>query len=214
VAHIKAPSGKLEATVLTWGKGETLFRVHPEIYGSAQFNPSAAGDARFSPLLDAAGTVIPTIYAGTTLDCALMETVFHDVPFVAGPKMLSKTTHIAGKVYSQFTLSRNLELIDLSAIPLRKLGISRKDLIECDGTQYPQTRAWAVALHEQFPNAEGLTWTSRQADPARALILFGDRVANSVFGVMASPTSLLLSDGSAVIEVLTLSQRLGVLLTP
>jgi hypothetical protein len=164
-------------------------------------------------LLDAAGTVIPTIYAGTTLDCALMETVFHDVPFAAGPKMLSKATHVAGKVYSQLALSRNLELIDLSAIPLRKLGISRKDLIECDGTQYSQTRAWAVALHGQYPNAEGLAWTSRQADPARAFVLFGDRVGGSAFGVTSSPTSLLLSDGSAILEVLTLAQRLGVLLT-
>jgi len=91
-----------------------------------------------------------------------METVFHDVPFVAGPKMWSKATHVAGKVWSQLNLSRNLALIDLSAVPLRKLGISRKDLIECDGTQYPETRAWALALHDQYPNAEGLTWTSRR----------------------------------------------------
>jgi RES domain len=78
---------------------------------------------------------------------------------------------------SALTLSRNLALIDLSAIPLRKLGISRKDLIECDGSQYPETRAWALALHDQYPNAEGLSWTSGQADPARALVLFEDRFA-------------------------------------
>lgn len=105
-----------------------------------------------------------------------METVFHDVPFAAGPKHWSKATHVAGKVYSQLNLSRNLALIDLSAVPLRKLGISRKDLIECDGSQYPETRAWALALHDQYPNAEGLTWTSRQADPAGALVLFEDRL--------------------------------------
>jgi hypothetical protein len=64
------------------------------------------------------------------------------------------------------TSAGTLALIDLSAVPLRKLGISRKDLIECDGSQYPETRAWALALHDQYPNAEGLTWTSRQADPA------------------------------------------------
>jgi RES domain len=132
-----------------------------------KFNPSPAGNARFSPLVNAAETVVPTIYAGTTLDYALMETVFHDVPFAAGPKMWSKATHVAGKVYSQLMLSRNLALIDLSAIPLRRLGISRKDLIECDGSHYPETRAWALALRDQYPNAEGLTWTSRQADPAR-----------------------------------------------
>ena len=89
--------------------------------------------------MNAAGVVIPTIYAGTTLDCALMETVFHDVPFAAGPKICSKASHVAGKVYSQLTLSRDLALIDLSAIALHKLGISRKDLIESDGSQYPET---------------------------------------------------------------------------
>lgn len=164
--------------------------------------------------MNVAGAVIPTIYAGTTLDCALMETVFHDVPFVAGPKNWSKATHIAGKVYSQLTLSRNLALIDLSAVPLRKLGISRKDLIECDGSQYPETRAWALALHDQYPNAEGLTWTSRQADPARALVLFEDRFTSAALTASGTPTSLLLPDGSAILEVLMLAQRLGVLLTP
>ena len=172
------------------------------------------GNARFSPLVNAAGTVVPTLYAGTTLDCALMETVFHDVPFVAGPKSWSKASHVAGKVYSRLTLGRNLALIDLSAVPLHKLGISRKDLIECDASQYPETRALALALHDQYPNAEGLTWTSRQADPARALVLFEDRLTALAMTASGAPSSLLLSDGSAILEVLMLAERIGVLLTP
>jgi RES domain len=194
--------------------GETVYRVHPDAYGSVEFNPSSAGNARFSPPVNAAGGVIPTLYAGTTLDCALMETVFHDVPFVSGPKMWSKATHVAGKVWSQLTLTRDLALIDLSAVPLHKLGISRKDLIECDGSQYPETRAWALALHDQYPSAEGLTWTSRQADPARALVLFEDHLTGAVLSPSGAPNPLLLSDGSAILEILVLAQRLGVLLTP
>ena len=143
-----------------------------------------------------------------------METVFHDVPFVAGPKMWSKATHVAGKVWSQLTLSRDLALIDLSAVPLRKLGISRKDLIECDSSQYAETRDWAQALHDQYPDAEGLTWTSRQADPARAIVLFEDHLKSTVLIPSGLPTQLLLSDGSARLEILMLAQRLGVLLTP
>ena len=164
-------------------------------------------------MLDAAGAVVPTIYAGTTLDCALMETVFHDVPFMAGLKMLSKASHVAKKVYSQLRVNRDLRLIDLSAIPLHKLGISRKELIESDGAQYSETRAWAEALHLQQLDADGLTWTSRQADPARALVLFGDRVDSSVLDVAAAASPLLLPDGSAILEVLALAQRLDVLLT-
>ena len=191
-----------------------MYRVHSDAYGSVEFNPSPAGNARFSPLVNVASAVIPTLYAGTTLDCALMETVFHDVPFVAGPKMWSKATHLAGKVWSQLALNHDLALVDLSAVPLRKLGISRKDLIECDGSQYPETRAWALALHDQYPNAEGLTWTSRQADPARAIVLFEDNLKGSGLIPSGLPTPLLLSDGSARLEILMLAQRLGVLLTP
>ena len=143
-----------------------------------------------------------------------METVFHDVPFAAGQKMWSKTSHVAGKVYSQLTLTRDLNLIDLSAISLHKLGISRKDLIECDGSQYPETRAWALALHDKHLDAEGLTWTSRQADPERAIVLFEDRLTGPALVTSGASTPLLLPDGSAIIEVLTLAQRLGVLLTP
>lgn len=143
-----------------------------------------------------------------------METVFHDVPFVNGHKMWSKAKYVAGMVYSQLTLSRNLALIDLSAISLRKLGISRKDLIESSGKQYPKTRAWALALHDQYPNAEGLAWTSRQADPARAVVLFEDRLNGPALVTSGAPASLLLSDGSAILEVLTLAERLEVFLTP
>jgi hypothetical protein len=58
---------------------------------------------------------------------------------------------VAGKVYSTTTLTRNVALIDLSSIPLRQLGISRKDLIESGGVQYPKTRLWALALYDQHP---------------------------------------------------------------
>jgi len=143
-----------------------------------------------------------------------METVFHDVPFVAGPKNWSKATHVAGKVYSQLTLSRNLALIDLSAVPLRKLGDLAQGPDRVRWLAISRTRAWALALHDQYPNAEGLTWTSRQADPARALVLFEDRLTGPALTASGTPTSLLLSDGSAILEVLMLAQRLGVLLTP
>jgi hypothetical protein len=139
-----------------------------------EFNPSPAGNARFSPLVNAAGAVIPTLYAGTTLDCALMETVFHDVPFVAGPKIWSKATHVAGKVYSQLIL---------------------------DGP-------WLCTTNIR------MLWASRQADPARALVLFQDHLTAPALTASGVPTSLLLSDGSAMLKVLMLAQRLGVLLTP
>jgi hypothetical protein len=104
--------------------------------------------------------------------------------------------------------------MDLSPISLRKLGISRRDLIESGSSQYPKTRAWALALHDQFPYAEGLRWTSRQAASYTGLVLFEDRLTGPTFTVKGSPTPLLQADGSAILDVLLLAQRLGVNLTP
>jgi RES domain-containing protein len=154
--------------------------------------------------------VIPTLYAGTTLDCALMETAFHDVPYAAGPKMLSKARHVADRSHSSLRFRVDLALVDLSTIALRKLGVSRSELIDTDASHYGETREWALALHEQYPTAQGLKWTSRQDDTAMALVLFGDRVDGSAFELLGGPVSLLQPDGSACFEVLDLATRLGV----
>ena len=50
-------------------------------YASTSFNNSPASNARFSPLLDAAGAVVPSIYAASSLEGVLMESVLRDVPF-------------------------------------------------------------------------------------------------------------------------------------
>jgi hypothetical protein len=156
--------------------------------------------------------VIPTLYAGTTLDCALMETVFHDVPYAAVPKMLSKAKHVAGRSHSSLKFRVDLTLVDLSTICLRRLGISRSQLIDTDASHYDESREWALALHEQYPAAQGLKWTSRQDDTALALVLFGDRIDGSAFELTGGPVSLLQPDGSACYQVLDLATRLGVYL--
>jgi len=141
-----------------------------------------------------------------------METVFHDVPYAAGPKMISKAKHVAGRSRSSLRFRVDLTLVDLSTISLRKLGIPRSELIDCDASHYSKTREWAVALHEQHPAALGLKWTSRQDDTATALVLFGDRVNASAFELLRGPLSLLEPDGSVCFEVLDLATRLGVFL--
>lgn len=45
---------------------------------------------RWSPSDQRKLGAVERIYAGTSLDCALMETVFHDVPFARRPKNWSQ----------------------------------------------------------------------------------------------------------------------------
>jgi hypothetical protein len=115
-----ADIAKLVKTV-TWPKDRVIHRIHLKIYGSSEFNPGPKGNARFSPIKAADGASIPTLYGGTTFDCAAMETVFHDVPFAAGLKTFDKQKLI-DQVYSQVTPRRDLDLVDLSTTALRKLG--------------------------------------------------------------------------------------------
>lgn len=204
------PVESLQATLIEWGAEMTLYRVHHERFRANAFNPTRKGNARFSPVLDPSGRVIPTLYAGSTVDCSLMETVFHNVPYKTGFKPLSLSI-LDQQVLSGVTPKRNLLLVDLGTIALHKLGVKRSQLIETTKAHYPRTRRWAEALYAQFPKAQGLRWTSRQDDHAHAVVLFGTRIkANEI---STEPDSIpLIADGEPILPVLDLAIRLGVTL--
>jgi hypothetical protein len=174
-----APSAaSFDAKLMSWGAGEIMHRVHDAVYPVDSFNPSPLGNARFSPIRDSAGNVIPTLYAATTPQGALMETVFHDVPYKRGFKRVS-VGRVEGKLSSTLVFLSDFELIDLGKIGLRRLGVHPHDLIDTTKAHYPETRKWAESLYAAYPQAQGLIWPSRQDDRARAVVLFGTRVGAS-----------------------------------
>jgi len=202
------PPEPLQATLIEWGAGKTLYRVHHQRFRPNAFNPNPHGNARFSPIRDRTGKIIPTLYAGTTLDCALMETVFHDVPYKTGFKPLPLSI-LEEQVHSAISIRHNLRLVDLGTVALHKLGIKRSHLIDTTKALYPRTRRWAEALHEQFAAAQGLRWTSRQDDHAFALVLFGHRVKASDLTPVSGQMRLI-ENNEAILPVLELAVRLGV----
>ncbi|WP_434702569.1 RES family NAD+ phosphorylase [Pseudomonas sp. Z1-12] len=113
------PAATLHVTFTVIAKGDVLHRVHQDKYQPVQFNPGVHGNARFSPIQDDQGRAIPTLYGGTTVDCALMETVFHDVPHTAGFKSFDKGK-LTGQVHSAVQVSQPLHLVDLSNVSLRR----------------------------------------------------------------------------------------------
>lgn len=206
------PAGDLHASFTELVEGTVLHRVHQSQYLVDQFNPGVRGNARFSPIQDDQGQAIPTLYAGTTLPCALMETVFHDVPHTAGFKSFDKAK-LAGQVHSTVRVEAGLQLVDLSSVALRKLGVTRKQLIDTEKDRYPATREWAMALHRQCPQAQGLSWVSRQDDSARAVVLFGDRIAEGALQAGDGSQSLI-DDPDTYDAVLDLADRIGVSIVP
>ena len=87
--------------------------------------------------------------------------------------------------------------------------MTRGQLIDTEKDQYPATRQWAAAIHRQCPQAQGLSWVSRQDDSARAVVLFGDRIPRGALRPEADSRSLL-EDVGAYDAVLELAERIGV----
>ena len=155
-----------------------MYRVHDTIYAVDQFNPSPKGNARFSPILDPSGKVIPTLYAATTPRGALMESVFRDVSYRTGFKHVD-AKRLEGRVCSTLLFQTDFQLLDLSKVALRGLGIPPRQLIDTTKAHYPATRSWAEQVYAAHPHIQGFLWSSRQDDRALAVVLFGSRVKAS-----------------------------------
>ena len=193
-----------------WGAGATMYRVHETIFAVDQFNPSPRGNARFSPIHDPSGNVIPTLYAATTPRGALMESVFRDVPYRAGFKNVDPK-RLEGRVCSTLLCEKDFQLLDLSKVALRGIGIQPRQLIDTTKAHYPVTRQWAEQVYAAFPHLQGFLWSSRQDDRALAVVLFGSRVrASALFdGKLSRP---LIRKGVPEDFVLELATDLRVLL--
>ena len=205
---VRDPPAVLHITPAIWKTGVALHRVHLDVYAAEAFNPGIKGNARFSPIVNAAGKPIPTLYGGSSFNCAAMETVFHDVPFASGLKTFAKH-RLEGQLHSVLATTAALTLADLRNVPLRKLGVERKQLIDTEKDTYGQTRKWAAAIHAQHAHIQGLYWTSRQDDSAMAVMLFGDRIGAGVL-TRRGTSRTLLDDGPAYMELLTSADMIGV----
>lgn len=196
------PSINLKVRKIDLAKGTKLFRVHSKNYKADQYNPSSVGNARFSPIKDSGGAVIPTIYAAETLAAALMETVFHDVSHAPGFKTVDESLKIDPNAHCELLTSHKIKLAVLYGAPMRALGITEGELIHSTGEDYLDTRKWAMAIHAQHPDVQGLVWVSKQCSPDKAYIFFGDRCPTPTFTVSVAYPDLHDSHCKSVIEQL------------
>jgi RES domain len=186
--------GSLDPLLLNWEAGRAVVRCHSVRFGATEFNPGS-GCGRFHPFAGLAGKeTVPVLYAADDLDGCLSETIFHDVP-VSGPGKRVGRFALEEMVVSTLTCERELTLVQLSGFGLRRLGVSRLELIESGAEDYRETAAWARSLHASSRTIDGLIWVSRQKDDSRALVLFGDRVARSSLRIDRHPLALYVSPG-------------------
>ena len=187
--------------------GAPVERVHDRRYGAAEFNPCKGSPTRFAPIRDADGNCVPSLYAAGSVEAAIHETIFHDVPAGAGRATVPAGL-VRGRAHGRLVLQRDVRLASLRAPDLRRWRIARQSPIGAPPRLYPDTARWAAAIHRAFPDVEGLVWTSQRCDPDSAYLFFGDRVAPADFRIAATRDGR--GDASFLADVREAGRRCGI----
>lgn len=169
---VPPPPGPFDAETETLASAAALYRVGNNRRPIDQFNPGIGSPTRFAFFGD---PVIPVLYAADTPEAALAESLLHDIP-MSGGNLVFDT--YAQAVMGRLIVVRELRLASLRGLGLRRLGVEARQLTDTDATEYPRTVAWAKAAHDN--GFDGLSWTSRRCNDARAVVLFGDRCVDAL----------------------------------
>lgn len=166
--------------------GTELHRIHPDAFGSTQFNDTDKGNARFSPIRDAAKTIIPTIYAAQSFECAACEIILRcpDTPprvrTSVAPRDIVYPSDYRAHAHSHVRTTADLNLVSITTADQRKIGVNANGLLAGPKSTYALTRGWAERIHQTCPDAQGLYYNSHQYGPEFAVVLFGDRVPDDI----------------------------------
>lgn len=208
---IRAPTANLATPKTIPLKKSAIFhRVHDRTFAGDTFNLCKGSPTRFAPITEKSGTCVPSLYAGNTLESAIYETVFHDVP----AKALLKTVpmqNVLVRAHSTLEVMRPLTLASLRTPDLKRWRLTRNALISSSPKLYGQTARWAEAIHRQFLDIDGLIWTSNQCDPDDAYLFFGDRVAPSDFKIITTRDGL--ADKTLLADIRTSGTRANIFIT-
>jgi hypothetical protein len=205
----RPPTPPLDALIVSWPPtGFEIHTIHNTDFEPQSFNPGVSTrPTRFAPICDSSDKPVPYLYGGSSLDCAIFETIFHNIPLDATDKFVD-LDDFADRAHGVVRPQRDLRLVDLTTDGLHRLKIPKSELIESPPADYVDTARWAQALHQQYPEVDGLFWMSCQRDQDRALILFGDRAGSALDGSRRS--GRLSGDDTLRRAILTLALRVGI----
>lgn len=196
------PDLRIRLHILDWPAGLHLTRLHLADKGALEFGVRQKGANRFDPLGDPWSSTA-VLYAGTSLEVAIAETLlrWHGQIRYEDPVILSNAQLRVRKVAS-FVPRVGLRLIDGSGLGLAmlELAVARvmeepqyssrlattrvpiaDDIFQCGAEDYWHTQRWGAWMRAQCPNADGITWISRQFNRAGCLVLFADRCMNELY---------------------------------
>ena len=209
----RAPLPPLNPLVEAWPRERPIHRLgrsdrFPELFHPG-LDPSGhdCKPSRFAPIRDQDGKVVPYLYGGSSLECAIFETVFHEVPVDAPDKFVDLDA-FANHAHVEIAPKRDLLLVNLTTVGLHRLRVPRSELIDSAALDYPATARWAEAIHHRFPRVDGMVWMSRKLDSGQALVLFGDRLGDDLEGTRVS--GILRTDDALRQVIVRLALRAGI----
>lgn len=171
------PARGLDPLLDPWPAGAELARVFTARFGPTGFNPTASA-GRFRPVYSGPWkerVPVPTIYAAVDTETAIAEGLLRSADDGGARRQLFRV-EVAGLALARLNADRELRLIRLHGAGLKRLRLLRAELIDSEQEAYAWTARWAQALHDHAPAADGLVWTSKQNDSAKAMILWADRL--------------------------------------
>lgn len=188
----------LPPLVETWERGKPLVRVYAYAHPPTAFRAGGT-HGRFHPFQNAAGEIVPVLYASDMDDGAISEAVFRDVGAGGGIQAVAEVRLTTLSLVS-LRPKRDLQLASLAGHGLRRYRVRPRDLTDTPPITYSKTALWAKAMHRALPPVDGIQWMSRQFNTARAVVLFGDRVRARDLEVAADPIPLIYGEGRRRVE--------------
>ncbi len=199
-----------DANLIPWAAGRPLVRVYNAGHGGPTAFTASPDAMRFRPVYERSGAVVPTGYGGKDGMVALAETVLREAD-VSGDRVLP-AVRLRGLRIAKLAYPDDISLCQLNGPGLRKLGLTRAQVIDTGPSAYPDTMKIAQSLYDGQPEAHGIVWTSRQSDHGEAMILWGTRVESARLELVEGPYPL--DDGQGLALVRLACEQFGVLLAP
>ncbi|HTZ15363.1 MAG TPA: RES family NAD+ phosphorylase [Mycobacterium sp.] len=164
---MKGPPSPFKPAAETLAKGHGLFRVFTSTRKATELNPGVGAPTRFGFF---GKPVVPISYAADTEEAAIAESLLHDIPEDGGVLPYDQYSR---KVLARLEATRDLRLVVLHGIDLRRLKVEPEDVTSTPASDYPTTVKWAEAAHGI--GLDGMVWISRLCNTAKAYVFFGDR---------------------------------------
>lgn len=140
----------------------TLFRVSRFSSGEPYLGKSAS--SRFDDPLKKFGTC----YMGFSLQCAIAETILHDLMPVKG-EFRVPLADLESRHLVQFSGAEKLTLVDLTGAHLKTLlGSSTISTV----VPYDIPQQWARVIHNHPQQVDGIQFVSRQLNDQKAVVIF------------------------------------------